>query len=106
MKIANFYSIFDQASGLYSQPALCDADPQAIREFTDLVANADTSIGKHPSDYTLFRIGRFNDTTAAIIPEQLTKMITGLEALASIQKIDHGKQADLVDEINNYGGTD
>ncbi len=75
----NAYTIYDVASGIYMRPFFSQADGQATRSFKDISTDADHEIGKHPEDYTLYRIGSFNDTTGKMEGETLEKLATGLE---------------------------
>lgn len=78
----NAYTIYDVASGVYMRPFFSQADGQALRGFKDIATDADHEIGKHPEDYTLFRIGTFNDTTGKMAGEELEKLATGLEMVS------------------------
>ena len=78
----NAYTIYDVASGIYMRPFFSQADGQAVRGFKDIATDAEHEIGKHPEDYTLFRIGSFNDTTGKMEGEPPEKLMTGLEAVA------------------------
>ncbi len=96
----NIYTIFDLASGLYSRPFFTQSDPEAMRSFADIAEDADHPIGKHPEDYSLFRIGIFDDTRAKLENEDNECLVTALETLAQSRKIDKGKQLDLVEEVD------
>jgi len=78
----NAYTIYDVASGVYMRPFFSQADGQAVRGFKDIATDADHEVGKHPEDYTLYRIGTFNDTTGKIAGEDLEKLATGLECVS------------------------
>ena len=88
----NAYTIYDTASATYLRPFFTNADGQAMRSFKDIATDADHDIGKHPEDYTLFRIGTFDDNTGKLATEQLSKLLTGLECVAMDR---NPKQADL-----------
>lgn len=57
----NIYAIFDSATNAYMQPFPMQSDGQALRAFTDLAVRADHDIGQHPEDYSLWRVGSFDD---------------------------------------------
>ena len=78
----NAYTIYDVASGIYMRPFFSQADGQAIRGFKDIATDADHEVGKHPEDYTLYRVGNFNDVTGKMEGEELEKLATGLEMVA------------------------
>jgi len=86
----NAYTIYDVASGVYMRPFFSQADGQAVRGFNDIATDADHEVGKHPEDYTLYRIGSFNDTTGKMEGEELEKLTTGLEAVHRARQIEPG----------------
>ena len=86
----NAYTIYDVASGVYMRPFFSQADGQAVRGFKDIATDADHEIGKHPEDYTLYRIGAFNDTTGKMEGEEMEKLTTGLECVHAAREIEPG----------------
>jgi hypothetical protein len=81
MKI-NVYTIFDSASAAYMRPFFAQSDGQATRSFGDIANDKNHEIGKHPEDYSLWRIGTFDDNTAEINPETKACLATALELVA------------------------
>ena len=69
------YAILDQKSELYCQPLLLNTEMQALRAFTNMANDTKTDIGRNPEDYSLWWIGDYEDTTAAIIPAPAKKCI-------------------------------
>lgn len=65
MQIQNIYSIFDSAAGVYSVPFFQISDAVAIRMFKELANNPEHTYGKHPDDFTLFKLGYYNDEDAS-----------------------------------------
>jgi len=84
----NVYSIFDTASGLYSRPFFTISDGEAIRSFTDIACDSDHPIGKHPEDYTLFRLGIFDDRDGKFTDEVNSSLTNGLQAIATSRTVD------------------
>jgi len=78
----NAYTIYDTASASYMRPFFSQADGQAVRGFKDIATDKDHEIGRHPEDYTLFRMGTFNDITGELKGETLEKLVTALECVA------------------------
>lgn len=99
------YSIFDTASGIYMRPFTMASDGQVLRMFKDIACDADHDIGKHPEDYSVFRIGEYDDNTGEIKPEIKTCLATALEMVAQSRKgpID---QAKLDADILKIGGSE
>lgn len=94
----NVYSIYDTATAAYMRPLFMQSDGQALRLFIDAATAADHDIGKHPEDYSLVRIGVWDDQTARYHEEDKQTLITGTEAVAQSRKV-----VKLPKE--NYGGT-
>ena len=57
------FSIYDQASGLYSQPSVLGSRGVALRSFTDQINEPSNTMSKHPEDYSLYYLCDFNDET-------------------------------------------
>lgn len=72
--IWNVYTIYDSAAKAFGRPFFFQADGQAIRTFTDMREDKESDIGKHPEDYSLLRVGRWDDQTATLHAEQPTKL--------------------------------
>ncbi len=85
----NTYSIFDTASGLYSRPFFTQADGEAIRHFSDIACNAEHPVGMHPADYTLFRLGIFDDVTGQLTNEDNSSLTNGLECVAKSRNVEN-----------------
>lgn len=97
----NIYTIFDTASGAYMRPFFLQSDGQAIRSFTDIATDADHEIGRHPEDYTLFRIGIYDDNRGELIPEVKESLATALEVVAKTRMVDKDKQESLLKSVEN-----
>lgn len=61
MKLKAF-AIFDVKSDSFHTPFFFPATGQAVRAFTDLVADKSTLVARHPSDYKLVQIGEYDDS--------------------------------------------
>lgn len=57
----NLYSIFDKKSGTYMQPFVELTDGTATRQCMDLLKNPNTPFSKFPEDFTLMRIGSWDE---------------------------------------------
>ncbi len=60
-----------------------------MRSFEDITGDADHPIGKHPEDYSLFRIGGFDDTNGKFLDENNECLCTALETIARSRKVDN-----------------
>lgn len=92
----NAYTIYDVASGTYMRPFFAREDGEAMRGFNDIATDANHEVGKHPEDYTLYRVGTLNDNTGKMIGEDLEKLRTGLECIAAGQQI----QTDALQQLD------
>jgi hypothetical protein len=76
----NVYSIFDSAAKAYTSPFFMHNDGLAIRAFQDNVnAEQENNISKHPDQFTLFKIGEFDDATGELKTDVVKSLGTGLE---------------------------
>ena len=106
MKI-NIYSIHDSKAQAYGQPFLLQTDGLATRSFIQATQAEQTGFSKHPLDYTLFRIGVYDDETSIIKSETPPEMLlTAMQAIIIQDKesqtiIEKTKQEKNQDEVNN-----
>lgn len=74
-------SVFDSAAGAFGRPIFVPAIGLAMRSFTQEVnaVREDNQMNKHPSDFVLYRLGEFDDSTGAISgldrPEVLARAV-------------------------------
>lgn len=110
--ILNMYSIYDAAVQAYCRPVSSEADGKAVREFGDLCRNKETPYGAHPEDYSLVRLGRFDDKTGVFHPEDPNVIAKGWELSPSSQLAPgdsngSGRPVPATELAPaNYGGTD
>lgn len=64
--IRNIYSVYDSKLITFMQPFVADNDQAAISIFTSAVSEPGTEPFNYPADYSLFRVGQFNDETGHI----------------------------------------
>lgn len=71
-----YYAVFDKKADMYTPPFLEIKDGTAIRAVQDLVINnKDHPFAKHPSDFSLHRLGEFDETTGVITGQKPNKII-------------------------------
>lgn len=56
-------------------------DEHAKRVFVHSILNQDDPMSKHPDDYTLYRVGAYDDNTGIPIGHDPVRVATGLEIL-------------------------
>lgn len=70
--------IKDRSIDAYVNLHVVRAEGQAIRQFMDALADDKAgTLYKHPDDYDLYRIGKYDDNTATLHPETPTKIGDG-----------------------------
>ncbi len=62
--ILQIFDIFDSATGSYARPFFMLSKAEATRAFIDIINDEQSSIHKHPADFTLFHLGSFDQETA------------------------------------------
>lgn len=77
----NIYAIFDMVSGSFAQPHCAVNDATATRSCADLV-NRDQNIAAHVGDYTLYKIGEYEDSTGTVEGLPKPEMIVRLASLS------------------------
>lgn len=60
------YVIYDSKSAVYGNPFAQLNDQVALRMAADLAQDMDTEVGRHPTDFTMFKIGSYEDTTGQV----------------------------------------
>ena len=73
------YAVHDGKVEAFMQPFFARTDGEATRGFSQAVNQDGTPFNQHPGDYTLFRIGKFDDQTAIIEPETPVTLGNALE---------------------------
>lgn len=84
MKIKVF-SVFDNKGGNYGTPFFALEDGLAARLFGDLVNDNQSTVNKHPEDFSLFRIAEFDDQEGKIKPQNPVHLTNAI-ALMRIHK--------------------
>ena len=84
------YSVYDTATAMYLRPFYFQTDGQALRFFQDVSVSAESEIAKHPEDYTLFKLGEFDDNKGSFQGEHPKSLATALEMVAKSRQIDPG----------------
>lgn len=93
----NAYSIYDKAVQAYAKIFFLREDAEAKRGFTRLALDADGDIFASPQDYTLFRIGEFDDGTGELSGYEPVPLARAHEAIAASQARDE-RQLELVEK--------
>lgn len=99
------FSIFDQKANAYLTPFFLPEKGMAIRTFSDCINSKDHAFGRHPSDYTIFEIGSYNDADGQITSHLAPLVLhNGLELVAHQDELPlfKGNSANAqTDEVSN-----
>lgn len=78
------FAVFDAKAEAYMRPFFAEAIGMAVRSFADAVADESSPMGKHPEDYTLFKVGSFDQLSGLFEQDQVpVPMGTALSFKAS-----------------------
>jgi len=91
------FTIYDEKADVFMPPFFVPAVGLATRAFSDCINSETHAFGKHPSDYTLFQIGEFDDSVAEITNCEKKSLGNGVEFvskshISAIQEFEHGSQ--------------
>lgn len=91
--LINIYAIYDQAAKAYMKPMFLQADGLAMRVFKDAVnSGTESDISKHPEQFTLFKIGEYDDQKGIISspgkPELLASGHEQVEVFEEVKNIE------------------
>lgn len=67
---SSMYAVFDTATQAYLAPFTMRSDAEASRAFGVAVSDPKTQFHRHESDYTLYRIGTFDDGNGMLVSVQ------------------------------------
>lgn len=95
--IKKVFTVFDEKSEAYLQPFFLDTLGQAQRAMTDCVNDINHQFCRHTSDYTLFLLGTFDDSTGTF--EMDKKSLGSLLEYKTQMEID-------TETLKLVGGTD
>lgn len=84
--IHNIFTIYDEKAAAYLPPFFLPTDGMAIRTFSSCINSPDHQFGAHPQDYTLFKLGQYDDNTAELISSTRTISLgNGVEFITPAQ---------------------
>lgn len=65
----SMFAVHDTKAGAFLPPFIFHAEGMAKRVFADCVNDPKHAFGRHPEDYTLFRIAEYDDRTGTVTKE-------------------------------------
>ncbi len=79
------YAVRDTQADATMRPVFFEKDAIALRSFILSVSNADDPMNKTPVDFTLYRIGEYDDEKMLLTGNDPTRLMNGLEAVSQRQ---------------------
>ena len=79
----NLYTIFDKKSGTFMQPFVELTDGTATRQCMDLLAQQNSPFAKYPDDFTLMKIGAWDEVEGKPIVEKQIEFIVEFASLTT-----------------------
>ncbi|AXH77468.1 MAG: nonstructural protein [Microviridae sp.] len=64
--ILKCFAVLDIKAELYGAPFFMSTNGEAVRAFKDLANDQNTTIGRHPEDYRLMRLGTFDNVSGEL----------------------------------------
>lgn len=74
------FAVRDNKAGYFMSPFCAVSAGYAERAFIDACNDTRTELCKHPEDYTLYRLGHFNEVTGDVDSSVLS-LVNGLQAI-------------------------
>lgn len=60
-------SAYDEKAQVYLPPFCCKTEGEGRRMFGDAVQEPGSVLSRHPSDFSLYIVGSFNDSSGAVV---------------------------------------
>lgn len=79
------YSLYDRKALAYHPPFFQAADGAAVRAISDLAQDMNTTVGRHPGDFVLYKIGTYDDSRGQLVPLVPLEHIIDVMALVPVQ---------------------
>jgi len=90
------FTVYDSKAHAYLTPFFLHEDDMAIRVFSDCVNDATHQFGKHPEDYTLFKIGSWEDDKAKFFTNNPIALGNGIEFVSAKYEENYNPDQDLL----------
>lgn len=85
------FSIYDKAVGAFVQPFYSRSQGEALRSFSEAVNKEGNQLKSHASDYTLYRLGEWDDNNGLYGCSDPIRVISALECLADAGRVKNGR---------------
>lgn len=75
------YTLHDVKAVNYSPPFFMPNDALARRACAELVLDRNTTVGRHPSDFKLYRVGTFDEGNGVLTPLSIIEHVLDIISL-------------------------
>lgn len=89
----DLYSVRDERASCSYEPQIFKTQVDAIRFFDQAIQNKNTMINKYPDDFTLYKIGTFDERTGVITDVKVEKIVTAPELIRMREATDVNKNS-------------
>lgn len=77
------YTVYDSKTEAYLQPFFMQSRGAAVRAWVDTIQDNKSQFSKHPSDFTLFEVGEWNEISCEFnIYKNILSLGTALEMIS------------------------
>lgn len=84
--LLNAYSVYDNKALIYGTPFFAPTDGSAVRSFQELANDNNTTVGRHPGDFSLFCVGNYNDQNGKLEASAPLRHVVDATALLQLQR--------------------
>lgn len=82
--IINVYSVYDKAVKAFAPPFYARSAGEAIRSFQQLCTDPQSNVSRHPTDFVMFGLGTYDDSTGLFSTQEPMRMIGASEILGQL----------------------
>lgn len=83
--ILKIYAVRDNQVEAFLQPFFSPTMGSAIRSLTEVVNDTQHTFSKHATDYSLYALGDFDDTSGIITPFDPHRIVSLIELVKTLQ---------------------
>lgn len=80
------FSVYDKCVGAFLPPFYVRSEGEAVRSFYEACNDPKVPFGKNAGDYSLFRLGSWNDSNGLFSCGEPTRVISALEVQSGSQE--------------------
>lgn len=91
----SLFSVFDSKATIFGNIFTDQQTASAIRNFSDAVndsSNSNNLWNKHPEDFSLFKVGEFDNETGTLVPHNPESLVTA----SALKKYPVPEQLELI----------